>query len=672
MNVEFENGFLMLEDELGALDKMSLSELQQSKNDQTFIDILIICARDGSQLAPFFHSLGIKNIIYFEFRPYGNNLFLKHLQDICMNEFSMQFYEEIFNEKSIFESFNHAKEFMITNIFKNYRNFIQEMRMFEKNLGVGPKLYPIPFVETMVPQKYAGGKIDDISSVKAPTNIDKYNEIILGRKKDLYDIIRTLSTGGCVNIFGEKGMGKTKFAQLVGYYMLRTGFKDGVFYFKLGDLRSKKYNSDLRELMKPVFGEEFPKEIHCYFKNKKMLLIFDDYDEIIKNDSDINCYIHIFHTLKEDKIPYIVVTKNKVSNKKFTDRIALYHKLQPLSEEEAREFLEFKFQEFFACYPIEEEKQANISVDINKIISLSKGYPKPLMKQYKELITKMSHGKNMGSPHNRSPFANRNSKGKQHHLRKDNRSTPDLRALSEKKKSADSGYLMQPIVEENEIDWKYKKIHGFTLEEDNYKAKSTSSVTEEESKTYKKKDKNLMKAIKMNKTISYSPQLAESKRNEILSPNITNSLDDFSNESDSEESSDDEIMRNKAHSEEDYEDSNANIEDLTEELVNEDADENNEDDENHIMKSFSIEHNNKSKEDNSSSHKNDSDDPSLRKIQSEQINVKKKKKEKGQVSGKQDKKYGKRTKKKFKENLGRHSESKSKSSEFNESEEEKE
>jgi len=632
MNLEFENGCLMLEDELGALERMTLLDIQSilSQQEKTYIDILILSSRDGSQLAPFFHSLGIPCIVYFEFKPHENDLFLKHLQDICMNEFSLQFYVEICNNKSILDSFNHAKEIMISNIFEKYPKFIQELKMYEKILGVGPKLYPFPLLsETITQNQYSPGHLDDISSVKAPTNIDKYDEIILGRKKDLYDIIKTLNDRLCVNIYGEKGLGKSKFARVLGYYMLRLGFKDGVFYFKLGDIR-KKFNSDLRELMKTVFGEEFAKEIHCYFKNKKMLLVFDDYDEILKNDSDIISYMHIFCTLKEDNIPYILVTKNKLGCKKNIDRVALYHKLQPLDEAEAREFLEFKFREFCACYQIDEAKQLNFSEDIKKIYELSKGYPKLLLRQYKDHFEQLKQNKSCHSP-NRSPFNNRNSKGK-HLSRKDNRSTPDLRALSEKKKGGE-GYMMMPILEENENHWKTKRgFHAFQLEEDNIRIKSTSSVTEEDQKTKKK-------AKKLIKNVSYSPQFSDYKRERgLLSPNLTNnnSLNDFSS---SEESSDDEssnkmVKNDNSDDEEDsYEEINEGSEELQEGV--------------RLVKSFSNEQKSM-KEDTVSSQKTESDDPHLRKAASSQFEINRKR---GKTSGKQGKKFQKNNKNKYKETL---------------------
>lgn len=635
MSLDFENSNLLLEDELGALDRLSLIDLQtQLSFSRTYIDILILCSRDGSQLAQFFYSLGIPHIVYFEFKPHENDLFLKHLQDICMNEFSIQFYEEIFNNKSILESFNHAKEVMISNIFRKYRNFIQEWKMFEKILGVGPKLLPFPFVETIVPMQYKPGRLDDISSVKASTNIEKYDEIILGRKKELYDIIRTLNERQCVNIYGEKGIGKTKFARVVGYYMLRLGFKDGVFYFKLGNIR-KKYNSDLQELMKTVFGEEFAKEIHCYFKNKEMLLIFDDYDEILKNDCDINLYMHIFCTLKDDNIPYILVTKNKVTSKKFIERIGLYHKLQPLDEAEVKEFLEFKFNELEACYQIEEKKRLNIKEDIKKIIEDSKGYAKPLLRQYKERIDYLKGGKVPNSPVYRSPFNNRNSKGKLQVKNPNYKSTPDMRTLSEKKKGNVEGfnnYFMVPIVEENEKDWKNKKFQPFLLEEEGRKIRSNSSANDEEQSKGKKN-------IKMNKTISYSPNILDNnKKIEISSSYITNSFEEFTS---SEATSDDESSNKrvlKGGNSEDDEDSFEEIEENYGVL-----DDETEGSSVKLVKSLS---NDQKKRDNSiNTEKNDT---SLRKIQSDDISFRN---IKGKKSGKQGKKFHKNKKNKFKEGI---------------------
>jgi len=86
-------------------------------------------------------------------------------------------------------------------------------------------------------------------------------------------------------------------------------FKDGVYYFGLKDL--KKYDNNLKNLMSKNFGEAFSYKVMYYFKNKDMLLIFDDFEELFKGDIQLSD--HIFENLQDNKIPYIAITKNPYS-----------------------------------------------------------------------------------------------------------------------------------------------------------------------------------------------------------------------------------------------------------------------------------------------------------------------------------------------------------------------
>lgn len=61
-----------------------------------------------------------------------------------------------------------------------------------------------------------------------------------------------------LNIFGPSGCGKSDLVQELGiFFITRNYFKDGVFYFKLKNV--KKYENDLLILMKNALGEEFHK-----------------------------------------------------------------------------------------------------------------------------------------------------------------------------------------------------------------------------------------------------------------------------------------------------------------------------------------------------------------------------------------------------------------------------
>lgn len=651
MSFEYENSSFLLEDELGVLYRMSFFELEQAlqKIERSYIDILILCTRDGADLARFFASKGIPYIVYFQFKPHDKLLFHKILQDICMNEFSLKFYEEIFNKCTIIDAFNRAKEAMFQLIFKKFSYFINERKMFEKILGVGPKLFPeyepetqflSQSLEIFVPKKYPEGHLDDISSVKAPTNIEKYDEIILGKKVELFEIIRAVYEKQCVNIYGDKSVGKTKFAKLVGYFMLRSErFKDGVFYFALKDIR-KKFHSDLRELMKTEFGEEFAKEIHCYFKNKKMLLVFDDFDEILKNDSDIVSYMHIFCTLKDYNIPYILVTKAKLTKKNAVDRISLFYKLQALCEADCREFLDFKFAEYQASHAIDELKRIAIEESIKKIVEISKGIPRVLRRKAHEFLEQLNYsGKMPGSPNKTVNFSNRNSKSKPQSRREANKSTPELQALLLEKRKADSQHQIVPILEENEKDWKSKT---FSLEDDGAKTRSFDSVPEEE-KSFrgKKANKAANKSMKM---LSFSPRNEDLPRTDSI--NLNNTLNSPGNasyledtEMSSEENSEENAMKKAVFLEEESDDEEfEDEEDSAGVIINRSAE-----NEVKLTKSFSNEQ--KNKEDWSSGNKNDSDDMLLRKNKSEKWEFKR---NKGKVSGKQAKIFSKHKKNKYK------------------------
>lgn len=66
-----------------------------------------------------------------------------------------------------------------------------------------------------------------------------------------------------------------------------------MYYFGLKEL--KKHDNNLKELMAKHLGEHFSYYVMYYFKNKSMLLIFDDFEELFKGDIQLSD--HIFENL---------------------------------------------------------------------------------------------------------------------------------------------------------------------------------------------------------------------------------------------------------------------------------------------------------------------------------------------------------------------------------------
>ena len=58
--------------------------------------------------------------------------------------------------------------------------------------------------------------------------------------------------------------------------------------------------------------ESFSKEIHYYFRNKQICLIFDDFDLLIKNE--VKYFEHIFNSIRECMIPFIAITNEELKS----------------------------------------------------------------------------------------------------------------------------------------------------------------------------------------------------------------------------------------------------------------------------------------------------------------------------------------------------------------------
>ena len=80
------------------------------------------------------------------------------------------------------------------------------------------------------------GRIEDISTVRYPTNISKTILPYTGRNNDIFAAVKLLVTQRIqfVKFTGEAGVGKTAFALQTGHFLLtRNVFPHGIFYFPL-------------------------------------------------------------------------------------------------------------------------------------------------------------------------------------------------------------------------------------------------------------------------------------------------------------------------------------------------------------------------------------------------------------------------------------------------------
>mgnify|MGYP003880469255 CR=1 FL=1 len=322
---------IVVEDHIGRAERISYSQLKEIfsntkaagtnispvgnskalQQDRPF-DLLILANKNDKKTANFFaKELMIPHIITFIFKNKEKDFKHKLYEDECIDWFSQNFYEEIVDGATIKDAFNTAYtktfDYLSASFFESKDNqYIIDL------IGVGPVLLPedqdhtVKLYDTsqyMLPE----GRVEDVSKARCPTNVQKLITPFVGRNNDIDAMAQILVKEECnfVKLCGEPGVGKTSFSLQLAYFFLTHGlFPNGIFYFNLKNILGS--NKELTDVMKETFGSKFENNIKNFFRGKKMLLIFDDFD--LFYHKNLRFPRLVFCTLKECKIATIVVT----------------------------------------------------------------------------------------------------------------------------------------------------------------------------------------------------------------------------------------------------------------------------------------------------------------------------------------------------------------------------
>lgn len=332
---------------------------------ERYLDILILGSKNDPSAANFFvEELKVPHVITFMFINKEFDFRHKLYEDECVDKFSQFFLEDIVEGLSVRDAFTHAYQrtfdFLSTSFFDSRDN-----TYIEQIIGEGPVLLPeradhseslYGTEENILNQ----GRIEDISSVRFPTNIVKSVLPYTGRNNDICGVARLLVTKRLqfVKLTGDPGVGKTAFALHTSYFLLtRNIFPDGIFYFSLKAMQ----NQELKDIMKDTFGPKFENNMKNFFRDKKMLLIFDDFDIFYQKSNEFPRLI--FLTLRECEIATLVITTNikKRSDISAKKKLLLeYENKQKIIEEE---FLSTER----VIKPLKDEEMAYILLSLIKV-----------------------------------------------------------------------------------------------------------------------------------------------------------------------------------------------------------------------------------------------------------------------------------------------------------------
>ncbi|TNV87843.1 hypothetical protein FGO68_gene1372 [Halteria grandinella] len=304
---------LCIEGENGLVEYINLEDLRnilQPQSKVLQVDVVVLAIPDSEEIAKVFIELGVPYVVAFEFNENADeNLYMMNVKTIplvynAIYEFCQQFYLSIIEEKTIKEAFDSAANAQnslwkeenrkrncnlddwqkeqskydteepdhcaILLSAKDFDN-IQRFKLYDKTSLVKPRLNE--------------GEPIDSSRQRGRTNLGKYRSMypMTGRQVEQYRLMVQLKNPNIkiLNLHGMSGIGKTRFLVESAYFLhSRSEFQDGVFIVEMKDVRTIEQLKIKLKIEETIIKEDIISE----FQNKKTLFIFDNINNILKNN----------------------------------------------------------------------------------------------------------------------------------------------------------------------------------------------------------------------------------------------------------------------------------------------------------------------------------------------------------------------------------------------------
>jgi len=239
----YEDGYLSMESDLGHLNKISLEELYNEFNGKSGFKkckVVVVSIPKAKDIAQMFVDLGVPHVIYFSFLTESLYQQPENIEDLVskteyMFKFSVNFYKGLARGFTVYEAWKEAKK-MVINLIETMCK-ARRVKYFHCDDDADPILLPPGNHDEQVLCNLCNGSFIDISPKRAQCDIGVDRRSFVGRQVEMYSIARMLCEGQCVNLYGKSGVGKTKLAKELGFFLfIRILFNSYICYF---DLQSK-------------------------------------------------------------------------------------------------------------------------------------------------------------------------------------------------------------------------------------------------------------------------------------------------------------------------------------------------------------------------------------------------------------------------------------------------
>lgn len=315
------------------LDKMSKDDAHVKIN----IDVLVLLSDNPIKLAKYSRSKGIPVVIYFKFKNDPSSftdilttflqkeikyLFLKNFVSYCLRNFKIE--DAFLNAKT--DTVEELSDVLIRN-YEYLEVDMKKLNSLKNSSGRNFSEIPLPNIENLIEEslfmekdskvkvkfELKDGKLEDTSAVVgARLSLFNFVEPYMLRNKEIVDLYTKVKRFKWVNLYSEKGLGKTHFLkQFRNELLLRNCYPDGVFIFDMKEVKNYSPNRNIKDLIKVEFGQRFDQNMDEFFEKKKMLIILDDFG-LVCHHKEIRYPTYFLRALEKHKITTLFITHKEM------------------------------------------------------------------------------------------------------------------------------------------------------------------------------------------------------------------------------------------------------------------------------------------------------------------------------------------------------------------------
>ena len=181
--------------------------------------------------------------------------------------------------------------------------------------------FTINTANTKMKFDFKPGNIEEIQSAYSNQDICFRNRDSIERPRLIRKLDDSLHKYGIVNVHGRSGTGKTSFMKCYfNQCIAKEIYTDGVYMFDMHDYAKACPNGNIKDLMKQKLGDAFDEDMESYFKDKRMLVIFDGF-HVITEMQQLIFPIHLVRILERNKIKVVLTSEKRLSTEDYITNV---------------------------------------------------------------------------------------------------------------------------------------------------------------------------------------------------------------------------------------------------------------------------------------------------------------------------------------------------------------